>query len=111
MGAALPDYRAPLASSDLRGRDARAPGSMTALSDHILPQHAGETPVLPGFWREAETALEESLGERGFAAGEKGLFRAVPSITIVQKRPKGPQGRSFRFHSRGNSRKSSPRGV
>ena len=39
---------------------------------------SGETPVFQGFSREAETALEESLGERVFGEG-KGLFRAVPS--------------------------------
>ncbi len=48
MGAALWDCRVPLASSDFRGQDAHAPGSMTALSDHTLPQHAGETPAFPG---------------------------------------------------------------
>ncbi len=32
-----------LASSDSRGRDARVPRGITALYDHTLPQHAGET--------------------------------------------------------------------
>ena len=61
------------------------------------------------------TTWTTTRGAHANAAGLKGLFRAVPSITIVQKRPKGPQGRpacavpgtadrSARFHHRGNSR-------
>ena len=101
------------------------------MPNHTLPQHAGETPALPGFSREAETASEESLGKRVFAAGLKGLFRADPPSTCAQKRPKGPQGRpacaaclrvarkqvpgtanrNACFHRRDNSRKSSPRAA
>ena len=35
-------------------------------------------------------------------------FRAVPFITIVHARPKGPQGRSAGFDRGGNSRKFEP---